>query len=139
MQKKDAGFVLPLAVILASVLMGLLALGVDLGRGWYYGQAVRSAADAAALAGATHLSSSASASSHASAVFLADTQNLPAGWSPLVSVSADIATGRVTVEATGSLGTAFAGVFGMNSIGIAAKSTALREGSAFPYAYRLLP
>lgn len=139
LQRKDAGFILPLAVLVTAAIMGLLALGVDLGRGWYYRQTVQSAADAAAIAGATHLSSASSASSHAAAVFLANTENLPAGWSPTLAVSADTSTGRVLVEARGTIGTAFAGVLGMNTIGIAVKAEALREGSGFPYGYRLLP
>lgn len=141
-QKNDAGFILPLAVLAVVAIMALLALGVDLGRAWYYRQSVQSAADAAAIAGATRLSTASSASSasaHAAAIFLAGTGNLPVGWSPTISVSADAAAGQVTLEASGDIRTAFAGIVGMHRIGISVKSTASRTGSGFPYVYELLP
>jgi len=120
------------------VLLGMAALVLDLGLGWYAKRQLQASVDAAALAGAQELPSNANAVSRAHEYILA---NPTRGVSDIQDTTTTkcLATApgcapvnALTVKATAKADTAFARIFGINSMTVGAKATACQPCGAKP-------
>jgi hypothetical protein len=129
---------LVLVVISLTVLLGMGALVLDLGLGWYAKRQLQASVDAAALAGAQELPSSANAVARAHEYILKNPTRGVQGVQDttitkcIVSAPGCAPVNAVQVSAKGNADTAFARVFGINSMNIGAKATACQPCGAKP-------
>jgi Flp pilus assembly protein TadG len=129
---------LVLVVISLTVLLGMAALVLDLGMGWYAKRQLQASVDAAALAGAQELPSSANAVARAHEYILKNpTRGVDAVQDTIITKCLASAPGcapvnAVQVSAKANAETAFARVFGINSMTVGAKATACQPCGAKP-------
>jgi Flp pilus assembly protein TadG len=129
---------LVLVVISLTVLLGMAALVLDLGLGWYAKRQLQASVDSAALAGAQELPSSANAIARAHEYMLKNpTRGIDGVADTTITKCIASAPGcapvnAVQVTAHGTADTAFARVFGINSMNIGAKATACQPCGAKP-------
>ena len=129
---------LVLVVISLTVLLGMAALVLDLGLGWYAKRQLQASVDAAALAGAQELPSSANAVARAHEYILKNpTRGVDGVQDTIVTKCLASAPGcapvnAVQVSAKGNADTAFARIFGINSMTVGAKATACQPCGAKP-------
>jgi hypothetical protein len=129
---------LVLVVISLTVLLGMAALVLDLGLGWYAKRQLQASVDAAALAGAQELPSSANAVARAHEYILKNpTRGVDGVQDTIITKCLAAAPGcapvnAVQVSARANADTAFARVFGINSMSIGAKATACQPCGAKP-------
>ncbi len=127
-----------LVVISLTVLLGMGALVLDLGLGWYAKRQLQASVDAAALAGAQELPSSANAIARSHEYMLKNpTRGIDGVADTTITKCIASAPGcapvnAVQVTARGTADTAFARVFGINSMTIGAKATACQPCGAKP-------
>ena len=111
-------------------------LVLDLGLGWYAKRQLQASVDSAALAGAQELPSSANAVSRAHEYILKNpTRGVNGVQDTIVTKCLAAAPGcspvnAVQVSAKGSADTAFARLFGINSMTVGAKATACQPCGA---------
>jgi Flp pilus assembly protein TadG len=137
-RRDQRGQSLVLVVISMTVLLGMAALVLDLGLGWYAKRQLQASVDAAALAGAQELPSNANAVARAHEFIV---KNPTRGVSDLQDTTTTkcLATApgcspvnALTVKATAKADTAFARIFGINSMTVGAKATACQPCGAKP-------
>ncbi len=127
-----------LVVISLTVLLGMGAMVLDLGLGWYAKRQLQASVDAAALAGAQELPSSANAVARAHEYILKNpTRGIDSVQDTIITKCLTTAPGcapvnAVQVSAKANANTAFARVFGINSMEIGAKATACQPCGAKP-------
>jgi hypothetical protein len=116
----------------------MAALVLDLGMGWYAKRQLQASVDAAALAGAQELPSSANAVARAHEYIVKNpTRGVDGVQDTIVTKCLAAAPGcapvnAVQVAAKGTADTAFARVFGINSMTVGAKATACQPCGAKP-------
>ncbi len=139
MRRNDQrGQSLVLVVISLTVLLGMAALVLDLGLGWYAKRQLQASVDSAALAGAQELPSSANAIARAHEYMLKNpTRGVDGVQDTTITKCIASAPGcapvnAVQVSARANADTAFARVFGINSMTIGAKATACQPCGAKP-------
>ena len=121
-----------------TVLLGMAALVLDLGLGWYAKRQLQASVDAAALAGAQELPSSANAVARAHEYILKNpTRGVDDVQETIITRCLAVAPGcapvnAVQVSASANADTAFARVFGINSMNVGAKATACQPCGAKP-------
>jgi len=127
-----------LVVISMTVLLGMAALVLDLGLGWYAKRQLQASVDAAALAGAQDLPSNANAVARAHEYIV---KNPTRGVTDIQDTTTTkcLATApgcapvnALTVKATAKADTAFARIFGINSMTVGAKATACQPCGGKP-------
>ena len=127
-----------LVVISMTVLLGMAALVLDLGLGWYAKRQLQASVDAAALAGAQELPSNANAVARAHEFIV---KNPTRGVTELQDTTTTkcLATApgcspvnALTVKATAKADTAFARIFGINTMTVGAKATACQPCGGKP-------
>src|SRR3954452_6810778 len=137
-RRDQRGQSLVLVVISMTVLLGMAALVLDLGLGWYAKRQLQASVDAAALAGAQELPSNANAVARAHEYII---KNPTRGVTDLQDTTTTkcLATApgcapvnALTVKATAKADTAFARIFGINSMTVGAKATACQPCGAKP-------
>ena len=137
-RRDQRGQSLVLVVISMTVLLGMAALVLDLGLGWYAKRQLQASVDAAALAGAQELPSNANAVARAHEYIV---KNPTRGVSDLqdTTITKCLTTApgcapvnALTVKATAKADTAFARIFGINSMTVGAKATACQPCGAKP-------
>lgn len=138
---REDGQILPLVVVVVlAVLLGLAALVIDLGRVYVVKRQLQSAADASALAGAGRLPNGSAAVDMASAYGAKNPlPNVAAAQSTQVwclrsvpycygnapgTQPANQQGNGIVVQASASVSTSFARVFGVDSVNVTARSTA---------------
>ena len=121
-----------------TVLLGMAALVLDLGLGWYAKRQLQASVDAAALAGAQELPSNANAVARAHEFIV---KNPTRGVTELQDTTTTkcLATApgcspvnALTVKATAKADTAFARIFGINTMTVGAKATACQPCGGKP-------
>jgi Flp pilus assembly protein TadG len=137
-RRHQRGQSLVLVVISMTVLLGMAALVLDLGLGWYAKRQLQASVDAAALAGAQELPSNANAVARAHEYIV---KNPTRGVTDLQDTTTtkclSTAPGcapvnALTVKATAKADTAFARIFGINTMTVGAKATACQPCGAKP-------
>jgi Flp pilus assembly protein TadG len=137
-RRHQRGQSLVLVVISMTVLLGMAALVLDLGLGWYAKRQLQASVDAAALAGAQELPSNANAVATAHEYIL---KNPTRGVFDLQDTTTtkclSTAPGcapvnALTVKATAKADTAFARIFGITTMTVGAKATACQPCGAKP-------
>ncbi len=137
-RSEQRGQSLVLVVLSMTVLLGMAALVLDLGLGWYAKRQLQASVDAAALAGAQELPSSANAVSRAHEYILKNpTRGVDGVQDTIITKCITAAPGcapvnAVQVSARANADTAFARVFGINSMTVGAKATACQPCGAKP-------
>ena len=126
-------------VISMTVLLGMAALVLDLGPRWYAKRQLQASVDAAALAGAEELPSNANAVARAHEYIVkTPTRGVSDLQDTTITKCRTTAPGcapvnALTVKATAKADTAFARIFGINSMTVGAKAhrlSALRREAA---------
>ncbi len=144
----ERGQALPIIAICLVVIFGFVALAVDVGANQYRQRMQQTAADAAALAGASELeytssSSVITAAAQADATsngFTADTNDTVTVNSPPVSGNYNGNNSAVQVVITSTRPNIFGGIIGQNSTTVSTTATAiLTSGGAAPCVYQLDP
>jgi Flp pilus assembly protein TadG len=137
-RRDQRGQSLVLVVISMTVLLGMAALVLDLGLGWYAKRQLQASVDAAALAGAQELPSNANAVSRAHEYILknptrgvTDVQDTTT-TKCLTTAPGCAPVNALTVKASAKADTAFARIFGINSMTVGAKATACQPCGAKP-------
>jgi Putative Flp pilus-assembly TadE/G-like len=121
---EEKGQALVLTLIFLTVLLGLAAAVMDVGSWYRADRKLQANADAAALAGAQALPDDA-AQAVALALEYANTKNDGGLAAEDVSISSVVnANDTITVEAERSAPTAFASLFGLDSVNVAARAVA---------------
>jgi Flp pilus assembly protein TadG len=137
-RRDQRGQSLVLVVISMTVLLGMAALVLDLGLGWYAKRQLQASVDAAALAGAQELPSNANAVARAHEFIV---KNPTRGVTELQDTTTTkcLATApgcspvnALTVKATAKADTAFARIFGINTMTVGAKATACQPCGGKP-------
>jgi Flp pilus assembly protein TadG len=127
-----------LVVISMTVLLGMAACVLDLGLGWYAKRQLQASVDAAALAGAQELPSNANAVARAHEYILKNpTRGVVDIHDTTITKCLTTAPGcapvnALTVKATAKADTAFARLFGINTMTVGAKATACQPCGAKP-------
>lgn len=137
-RSEQRGQSLVLVVISMTVLLGMAALVLDLGLGWYAKRQLQASVDAAALAGAQELPSSANAIARAHEYIVKNPTRGVSGLQDttitkcLTSAPGCAPVNAVQVSASAQADTAFARIFGINSMTVGAKATACQPCGAKP-------
>lgn len=130
--RREDGQTLVIVVVFLVVLLGFCALTIDVGHAYLAQRRLQASVDAAALAGADSLPDTAAAQAGASQ-YGNGGDNTPDGVDDvqmtvatkcLTSVPGCTTANAVTVTETGSIKTAFGGLFGIGSFDVNAKATA---------------
>lgn len=135
----EEGFLLALGALALLPLALVAALVADAGQGWRARAELGAAARSAALAGAHGLSGDPSAAAAAALAAGLAGRSLRDG---ALSVTVDLASGRVEVVATARVPLLLGGVFGAGPTALSARAAAVREATTpegAPWTYRLVP
>ena len=135
----EEGFLLALGALVLLPLILVAALVADAGQGWRARAELGAAARSAALAGAHGLSGDPVAAAAAALAAGLAGRSLYDG---AVSVSVDLALGRVEILATARTPLLLGGLFGTGPTNLAARAAAVREATTpegAPWVYRLVP
>jgi hypothetical protein len=129
-QGSQRGQAIVMVAVALVVLMGCAALTIDLGYAWYAKRELQSTVDAAALAGAQELPSSANAISRANQYIALNPTNGISSITKSVTTSCNPTVpgcnpvNSVRVEMKGKTKMNFAGLFGMSEANVGARATA---------------
>lgn len=138
--REERGQALVLLVLTLTVLLGFAALTIDVGRAYYSKRALQASADAAALAGAQGLPSTATAQSLAkqysggpgSKNERPNLQNVDTTVAvKCLSSGGCSGPNAITVSEHAQVGSLFAKVLGINTFDVGAKATACSLGSTY--------